>query len=170
MAYRINKKYNFGKGDAGFSKQSQFKETTIAKIRSQGDITRNLVFSCWQYCDIAKPLKDAIHDILKQTQKPNIDLQHLQKGIDLMEKKISNFNVPSVPEFVSFYDYPGFQIDLARCQVREFERIYKQWDNRNQIAENFLNRLSTYLFWLSWYYHYDDLNSVDFCQKANFEL
>lgn len=180
--YRIHTKAKFGKGDPGnCSFQNCLKRSEKSLIWGQGDKARNALADCQNLYLTVRELRFleeilyGVHDCLAAIQFDGYDLENLSRGVEILEKELNERylpKLPGVPDFVSFPFTPGKTLDKARVEVRELERLYKNYapnHSENEKALRFLNRSSTFIFWLGWYYHYSDRTKI-IRRRADFDL
>lgn len=164
---RITRDYKEGMGDCPINsrlKSNLFNNEYYPLIFSQSDLLQALL----QEIIVGAYLSDrenkiflqninALSDIMAFLSNGDYDISHLKDFTNFLEGEILFLkeNSSDCQEFVRFLGLPGTKLNTARCLVRSLEQYVIIVSSDFTICQ-FLNRFSSYLWWLSWYYHFKD--------------
>jgi cob(I)alamin adenosyltransferase len=177
---RITTKYKEGKGDCPCPTSTNKKETKESQNQDYGncfsigdEIQARLSVIIYENNltskenEILNQTINAISDGMANMYSRQYDISHLGDFVDLLESEISQIKkiTPSCHEFVRFNASPGIYLNLVRALVRKMEGFGRGSGRTNNLFLKALNRISSYLWWLAWSYHYND-KSVSFWEKA----
>ena len=178
LRQRIKRNYKEGNGDCPVEselKSKLFDNKYYPFIFSQADYLQSLL----QEVIVENYLSDRENKILLETVNSLSDIMaflstgkyeisHLEEFTNFLENEICFLkrNSSDCREFVRFLGYPGVKLNIIRCLVRSLEQ-YIIIVSSNPIICSFSNRLSSYLWWLSWFYHFDRDDELVFWTKAS---
>lgn len=163
LVNRITTLYIEGNGD-GCPLKSRLKDEDITVIFAEGDFSQALLqfiisrdYVCSSDKEMLVRIINSISDIMGFVYDENYkrDMEGMLKALVQSIEEIKG-RTPDCPEFPRYVKSPGVELNLVRTSIRKLELEFRKKYPEQEIMLSFINRLSSYLWWLSWDYCHDD--------------